>query len=327
MNARRAQRGAALVIVLLLVATLSFVLLSLTTIVTTGVRRGANERVRTDLLWRAIAAERITLAVLEKAASAGALKSASTEGGLFRQQLALPIERGNAALRFADATRCFNVNSLIADAPPYARQTAAKDEFVLLLEALGAGGNEATAVADAVTDFLDGDNNTESQGSEDNFYTGLATPFRTAGGPVAAVSELRAVDGVTREIYGRIAPFLCARAPGQKVEINLNALTPSDAPVIYALAAGNWPLDQIRAQIEQTPPGGWPDTATFWSAAPGGGPPAGVTTSLQSGWVEARVYLEANERFVEETLIIKVSAPATGGGTPTLYARVLGGRP
>ncbi len=320
MNEKRSERGAALVIVLLLVATLSFVLLSLTTIVTTGVRRGANERARTELLWRTLAAERIALSILRKAATGGALKSATDEGGLYSQQLALPIERGEAALRFADASRCFNVNSLIdADFDAVA---AEHEAFVALLEAIGAGGNEAQSVADAVTDFLDRDNSTQSQGSEDNFYTGLATPFRTAGGPVAAVSELRSIEGITREIYARVSPFVCARAVGQKIDINVNALTPEDAPVVFAAAGGAWPLDDIKTQIAATPPGGWPAPGDFWAAAiPGGVPPPGVTPSDVSTWVEARVLLEADERFVEETLIVQT--PATG--EPRLYARVLGG--
>ncbi len=322
---KRAQRGAALVIVLLLAATLSFVLLSLTMTVTTGVRRGASERARTQMLWQALAAERIALSLLEKAAAGGALKTASSEGGLFRQQLALPLERGEAALRFADASRCFNVNSLIAPAAPFGKVQAQYDEFLLLLEAIGAGGNEAQAIADAVTDFLDDDSSTQPQGSEDNFYTGLNTPYRTAGGPIASISELRSIEGITGEIYARIAPYLCARAAGEKIEINLNALTPEDAPVIYALAGGNWPLDQLRAQIAETPPGGWPDPATFWSASPGGAPPAGAITRVEPAWIEARVLLEAEQRFVEETLIIEVPASLTGGGKPKLYSRVLGG--
>ncbi len=321
MTRTRSQRGAALVIVLLLVATLSFVLLSLTMTVTTGVRRGANERAHTELLWRALAAERIALSVLEKAVAGGALKTASSEGGLFKQQLALPIERGAAALRFADASRCFNVNSLIAAEAPYARQDGAAAEFLRLLEAIGAGGNEAQNIADAVTDFLDENNNSESQGSEDNFYTGLTTPFRTAGGPVASISELRSIEGVTREIYAQIAPYLCVRGAGERIEINLNALTPEDAPVIFALAGGAWPLDDIRAQIAATPPGGWTDPAAFWSASPGGAAPEGAATGLQSSWVEARILLEAEARFVEEALII--ATPTNGG--PSLYSRVFGG--
>lgn len=321
MSPARRQRGAALVIVLLLVATLSFVLLSLTTTITTGVRRGANERARTELLWGALAAERIALSVLEKAAAGGALRTASSEGGLFKQQLALPVERGEAALRFADASRCFNVNSLISEEPPYRKIDDQHAELIRLLEAIGAGDNDAAAIADAVTDFLDSDSNTESQGSEDNFYTGLTTPFRTAGGPIASISELRAVEGVTRETYARIVPYLCARRAGQKIEINLNALTAEDAPVIYALAGGAWPLSDVRAQIAATPPGGWPDAATFWNASPGAAAPAGVVSGIQPTWIEARVRLEANERFVEEALIISIPS----GGKPSLYSRSFGG--
>ena len=314
------QRGAALVIVLLLVATLSFVLLSLTTIVTTGVRRGANERARTELLWQAIAAERIALAILEKSAAGGALQSATNEGGLFSQQLALPVERGVAAVRFADATRCYNVNNLFGENG--AADPEEKTRFATLLEAIGLGGNEAQAIADAVTDFLDENTSVESQGAEDNFYTGLTTPFRTAGGPVASVSELRAVDGVTREIYTRIAPFLCAREAGQKIAINVNALRPEDAPLIFAVTNGTWPLAEIRSTISERPPGGWqPDASAFWARFSN---PSEISltdaANTQSTWIEARVLLEADRRFVEETLIVETPA----GGEPSLFSRVFG---
>lgn len=323
MTVGSSERGAALVIVLLLVATLSFVLLSLTSIVTTGVRRGASERARTELLWQALAAERVALTVIEKAIAGGVLQSATNEGGLFRQQLALPIERGNAAIRFADASRCFNVNSIIGEAAPYEIQQTEKSEFRALLEAAGLGGNEAQKAADAVADFLDSNASQEPQGAEDGFYTGLTTPYRTAGGPVASVSELRAVDGVTRVLYRRIARLLCARAAGKKMDINVNALTPDDAPLIYALTDGQWPLDQVAAQIERTPPGGWqPDASQFWAAFPGAGQLSlAGRASIQSTWIEARVLLEADQRFVEETLIIE----APSGGDPSLYSRVFGG--
>lgn len=321
MRSRGPQRGAALVIVLLLVATLSFVLLSLTTTVTTGVRRGASERARTEMLWRAVAAERIALSVLEKAASAGALETASNEGGLFSQQLPLPVERGEAALRFADASRCFNVNALLDE--DFALVPEEKQRLTLLLEAIGLGGGESASVADAIADFLDADANQESQGAEDNFYTGLSTPFRTAGGPVAAVSELRAVDGVTREIYARIAPFLCAREPGRKVELNVNAMTPEDAPLIFAATLGDWSVNDVSAHLSQRPPGGWrPDAAAFWSAF--GNPNAINLTGLanvEPTWIETRVLLESGERSMEETLIIEMAS----GGKPSIYARVLGG--
>ncbi len=321
MTTRVRERGAALVIVLLLVATLSFVLLSLTTIVTTGVRRGVNERARSELLWQAVAAERIVLTLIEKAAAAGTLQSATNEGGLFSQQLELPAERGRASLRFADATRCFNVNSLIGESGEAVLEQ--KERLVALLEAIGLGGGEAQSIADAVTDFLDEDSNVEPQGAEDGFYTALATPFRTAGGPIAAVSELRAVDGVTREIYTRIAPFLCARTAGQKIQINVNALRAEDAPLIYAVTKGTWPLAEIRAQIAERPPGGWqPDAGAFWATFPN---PAGLVlteeTNTRSTWVEARVFLEADQQFVEETLLVE----ALGTGNPSLQVRVFGG--
>ncbi|MFN0023016.1 MAG: type II secretion system minor pseudopilin GspK [Parvularculaceae bacterium] len=321
---RQRQRGAALIVVLLLAATLSFVLLSITATVTAGVRRGANERARTAMLWRALAAETIAFTLLERAKAGGALAIATNEGGLFTQQLALPIERGEAALRFADASRCFNINSLITEASgSWAVDPDAREELIALAIAIGLGDNEASEIADVIADFLDTDTSNASQGAEDGFYTALTTPFRTAGGPIGSVSELRAMDGITREIYAGLAPYLCARGADEKMQINVNALTPETAPLIHAMTTPPWPVEEVRARIAARPPGGWtPDETAFWEPYTSAGTliPAN-RTGVSPTWVEARLRLEADERIVEETLLIRTPA---GAGKVALYGRVLG---
>ncbi len=194
------QKGAALVIVLLLVATLSFILLSTTSLVTASVNRSASDRARTEMLWRAAAAEVMAKSILEKYLASKPPKMARNDG-VFGGAIEMPFATGKGVMIFADATRCFNVNSLVdAGGIPV---TAEVDNFVSFVTAFGLGEGEARKLGDVIVDFLDTEFQSQPQGAEDNFYTALPTPFRTAQGPIASVSELRAMDGVSRKLYRR----------------------------------------------------------------------------------------------------------------------------
>jgi general secretion pathway protein K len=297
--------GAALVIVLLLVATLSFILLSITGIVTASVNRSASDRARAEMLWRAFAAEEIAEAILEKYLATAPVKMAPNEG-VFGAQIDVPFANGTGAIVFNDATRCFNLNTLANGGATVATEV---DNLTTLLESIGLGGGEARKAAEVVADFIDEDFQPQGQGVEDNFYTALPTPFRTAGGPIASISELRAMDGFNRDLYRRIRPYLCARDTGG-AQINFNFLTEDHAPLVYALQGNPWttPLDAIKAGIKAIPPGG----AT---ALPQGFPPMAST----SGMIEARVRLEVNDRTMEETLLFKIA-----GADAILVARSFG---
>ncbi|MEZ5921730.1 MAG: type II secretion system minor pseudopilin GspK [Parvularculaceae bacterium] len=318
---RSRERGAALIIVLLLVATLSFVLLSISTVVTGGVKRGYNERARSQLIWRSFGAARVAREILSKAAAQKTLITATNPGGLFLDQLTLPDAEGAGAMRFADATRCFNVNALgKTSADGQNTDAGPAKEFTTLISALGLGESEAAAMAAVIGDWIDIDISQNIQGAEDSFYTALPVPFRTGGGQLASVSELRAMDRITEQRYLATRPFLCALPSTDPVAVNLNALTPRDAPLIYAMTGGDWGLDQIKSQIESRPPGGWPDEKSFWQpyVAQGGSLPQG-RTKLVSDWVEVRARLAVNDQTMEEGLLFKIEADKA-----VLYSRSFG---
>lgn len=55
-------------------------------------------------------------------------------------------------------------------------------------------------VADAILDWRDADSSPEPEGAEDDYYTGLDTPYHCKNGKFSTVDELMLVKGVTREI-------------------------------------------------------------------------------------------------------------------------------
>lgn len=313
---RKTQSGAALIVVLLLIATLSFILLSITNIVTASVKRSAADRARTDFYWRAAAGELIAQEILEKYLATSPLKMAPGEG-IFAKPLEVPIEGGRATIGFRDATLCFNVNSLVASG---SKSRLDFDMFITMLEAFGLGSGDANKIADVIVDFMDSDNQPEGQGVEDGFYTALPTPYRTSGQPLKSISELRAMDGVSPRLDellgGQIWDNLCAVETAAAGKVNINWATKRDAPLLLALlpAGSTVTVGEITAEIEALPPGGISDPALLKPSL------SAVNPAFQSDRIEAIITLEVNDLTIEEKLLFETKT----GAPLKLLARTFG---
>lgn len=133
----------------------------------------------------------------------------------------LPVEGGQIEGRIVDLQGRFNVNNLVltdvADPNQAADQLAkAREIFENLLQTLGLD----PALANAVHDWLDEDIDPRFPGAEDDLYIGKTPPYRAANGPIASISELRLVEGVTGEVYTLLAPHITALPVRTPVNIN-----------------------------------------------------------------------------------------------------------
>jgi len=168
----------------------------------------------------------------------------------------------------------FNLNALAEHAPQEEgapRFTAAQEQFIRLLQALGEpplSEQEAIQVTQAVTDWLDADIEPNPEGAEDDYYFGQTPGYRTANRPMASVSELRAVAGVTPELYRALEPWVTV---WPQVPAPLNIHT-APAMVLRSINADEdlRPLsesDGEALQAQQRPPGpGFTDLDDFLSS-------------------------------------------------------------
>lgn len=107
------------------------------------------------------------------------------------------------------------------------RMSAPKQMFIRLLQALEGGSvtlEQAIAIADSIADFIDSDQRQRMNGGEDDAYRNASPPYRPANQPMASISELRAVAGITPEIYRALAPHVTV---WPKEGAGLNVLTAS----------------------------------------------------------------------------------------------------
>ncbi len=142
---------------------------------------------------------------------------------------ALPITLGDGEVRVTveDEERKFDLNRIMlpnGNAPDERRLAV----FQRLLDTLGID----RAVADAVVDWLDNDENPRVGGAESSYYLGLPQPYRSKNDLFDTIGELRLVRGVTDEIFGKLLPFVTVSSSGL---VNINT---APKEMLMSLSAG-----------------------------------------------------------------------------------------
>lgn len=318
MMRREKQKGAALLIVLLLAATLSFVALSAMELTTRAAARTGNVTSRGEALWRAFAVETLALSAIEEIASADS-GIMSLDDPWASEPVELPFDDGGARVFLGDGTACFNINTLGAAASG-TDTSEAQAEFIRLAGHLGISEFDAAALGEAIGDWIDEDTNRRPQGSEDEYYTVLPSPYRTGNQPMASVSELRAVKGVTREFYGALKPYLCAMERDAASVINVNMMSERHAPVLAAALGGAVTLQAASDLIAARPPGGWLSVDAFFETPPIGD----LDLQNQAHFAVTSRFLIARAEIVYDTALLEMTSLIETGDRTRVLARRLG---
>jgi len=259
------REGMALLTVLLLVAVMSVVAIAVLDDVRFSVRRATNAETQAQAQWYASGAEALARAQVARLTAANPART-PLEPEWNGRRLGFPIEGGSISAVVTDGQACFNLNSVVEG---FGEDLMARPlgiaQFLALGRAVGAPASRMRAVADALTDWLDADGASRPLGAEDGAYAGLATPYRTGGVMLAEVSELRAVKGVDADLYARLRPYVCALPTSRLSPLNLNTLTPEQAPLLMMLTDNGLGPDAARGVIARRPKSGWPDAAAFWA--------------------------------------------------------------
>ena len=264
----RKREGMALLTVLLLVAVMAAVAVVVLDDVRFSVRRATNTEMQSQAQWYAAGAEALAHRQIAGLLAAGPART-PVEPRWNGRTVNLPLDDGSITATLSDGQACFNLNSLVLGVGEdlVARPLGAA-QFRALGRAVGAPDSRMQAIADALTDWLDADGAPLPLGAEDGAYAGLTRPYRTGGVMLAEVSELRAVKGVDADTYRRLRPWVCALPTSRLSPLNVNTLTPEQAPLLTMLTGGALPPQRARAIIAARPRNGWPNTEAFW-AQPG----------------------------------------------------------
>ena len=155
--------------------------------------------------------------------------------------------------RWRDRQYCFNLSALgqpgRIDEKGQFHLTAAQKVFGQLLMQQGVARKEAASMVQQIQAQLN--------------------PDGVKQWPVLSdKSELRTSPLFTPARWAALAPMLCA-LPERKLSINLNALSPADAPLLVALLDGNIDTAGAAELIRQRPQKGWSTLDAFFADASG----------------------------------------------------------
>ncbi len=194
----------------------------------------------------------------------------SNAGGWIGRPVALPLPGGEVVGRVTDGGNCFNLNSLVRGPPegPLVARPAGRLQFEMLMAELGISELAARRVAAALSDWLDSDDAPTMGGAERETYARAAIPYAPANGLLAEASELRAIAGVTPELYAALRPWLCALPATDLSPLNVNTLTPAQAPLLAMLLPGQLSVEAARRLLEGRPAQGWESAQQFWATPP-----------------------------------------------------------
>jgi len=155
-----------------------------------------------------------------------------------------PVDEGSVSISIADLGGRLDVNRLVDSAGN--PDAFSRDRFERLFEQLGA--EDASALVDALIDWLDPDSEPLGYGAESDYYLSLERPYPCKNGPLDTFDELLQVKGFSGALVEKMRPHVTLHG-SSKVNVNTataevlaslgEALNLSDAREI---------VSQLRAQ-------------------------------------------------------------------------------
>lgn len=150
--------------------------------------------------------------------------------------------------------------------PPSDKQPAriALENLLTALAIEGIGEFEAEAMADSLTDWLDGDSYiTGTSGAEDDDYASREFSYLAANHYLANISELRLIEHYTPAVILALKPFVCVLPQSSEHQININTLDSDKAELLQALL--NSSLDEAQQVLAAREGDGFENIDDFYN--------------------------------------------------------------
>ena len=222
-----AQRGAALIIAMVIAALAAVVAMSLAANQQQWFASMTNRRDQVQAQALALAGVQWARQILfEDAKTAGAVDTLAEPWAL--PLPATPLENGSIEGSIVDAQGLLNVNNL-APADSSITPDAERARFVRLFARLGV----PPASLDAIADWIDADSVTRPTGAEDAWYAQQANPMLAANATIVRSAELSLVRGLSPATVTMLAPYVIALPPVTKLNVNT-----APAPVLATAVDG-----------------------------------------------------------------------------------------
>lgn len=308
---RGRMNGAALVVALLAVAIVTLLSVALSSDFLLLFRRVENQLHAEQAYSYLRGAEGVARAVLLQDAQGGNPRDSFDEP--WHDELQFATDFGWIAGHIEDMQGRFNLNNLARRGEvPRGQLTPAQQQLIRLLQTLQLKErlplDEAQVLVEAITDWVDADDDVTGFGGAESDYYARLDPVagRVANRPLSAPSELRWVRGMTPEIYRALAPLVTVW-PAEGGSVNINT---APAPVLASInIAGELaPLSQsdLEALLQARGEVGFDDVNAAFAVPPFAGRQFDLSQlGIASDWFMLHAETEVAGRRYRATALLR----------------------
>ena len=263
----RSSRGAALVIVLFIVALAAILAVEMSANLMVQVQKSTNLQGHQQAKWYAYGAEELAIKALIKSKRDDPDKTTLDQIWAQQGDIPYPVDNGTLSGKITDLQACLNLNAIAVEPDlNSANKTnpAHRALFALLenIEDLPAQESEET-MADSVFDWLDENSITYRSGAEEGEYLSRQFPYMTANSLFASTSELRLVKGFNPLVMEKVLPYVCVIPGSTLLSINVNTLAAEQALILSTLI-DELSVSGAEAVIAARPDAGFESKAAFF---------------------------------------------------------------
>ncbi|MDG2061543.1 MAG: type II secretion system minor pseudopilin GspK [SAR86 cluster bacterium] len=261
------ERGAALILVLMVVAIITSVgVFSSNNLI--NLSKFSNDlKNRQQAQWYAVGVESTASNFLEQRVREKNRSKIIADNDL--PVIKVTLEGAQIEGSLKDLNACFNVNSLIRKdeiSGDSIINQGGVDHYKRLLKVLSFNDFEIGGLIYPLVDWLDSDVfYSDSLGAEDDYYIRKDPSYRTGNQPISVLLELNSIKNYSMEVVKNLSPYLCSLPLIGNTSVNINAI-PEDKPALLAMFFGeNFSLTSAKNILRDRPEGGFLDIAEFWA--------------------------------------------------------------
>ncbi|MCW8331059.1 type II secretion system minor pseudopilin GspK [Photobacterium sp. SDRW27] len=304
----RQQRGVALIVVLLLLALMTLLAVQMSERLQLNFYRVENQVQNQQAYWYALGMEELGKVAIQQGIDDSDTVNLSQAWATQGQRY--PLEGGEAIGDIIDRQACFNLNALsgLKPEPDNTKKPFLVGYLQSILEELGVESYDAEVIADSSWEFVDPTDGVNSSfGAGDSTYEGFSPSYLPPRGFMADVSEFRAVNGVSAEIYNKVKPLLCA-IPATDMKLNVNTLYEHQAALLVGLFAPELSLSDAQKLIADRPYDGWQNTTDFLAEATIAGLSANIKKQAQDYLVVSSDYFQLDTEILVDRSRVRLVA-------------------
>jgi general secretion pathway protein K len=324
---QKTSRGAALVIVLFIVALAAILAVEMSANLMLQVQRSTNLQSQQQAKWYVYGAEELAIKGLIQSKKDDPEKTTLAQPWAKQGDVKYPVDNGTLSGQLTDLQACLNLNALGAEPDPNSTNKtnpAHKALFAILenIEDLPSDESEE-GMADSVFDWLDKNSITYRSGAEEGEYLSRQFPYMTANSLFASVSELRLIKGFNPLVMEKVLPFVCVIPGSTLLSINVNTVTEEQA-LLFSGLIDELSVSGAQAVIAARPENGFDNIEEFFESVKqqGGKNIKAVEKlfSLKSEYFK----LQTQAKFVDLRFSMTTLLYASNGEV-TILARKFGG--